>query len=70
MVLSIQGSIPGTIDSSFDFNFLNTGTLEIDSPIAFTSDSGLFLTGINIPEPASLAILAASCRLIGCRRRR
>ncbi|MEX2188477.1 MAG: PEP-CTERM sorting domain-containing protein [Pirellulales bacterium] len=43
--------------ASFDFNFLNTTAISIDSPVEFTSDSGVFLTGTNnVPEPASFAM--------------
>ena len=71
-IMSIQGNIPSTVDSSFDFNFLNTAALTIDSPVPFTSESGVFLTGTNnIPEPATISLIGlATLAWTACRRRR
>lgn len=70
-IISVLGNIPSTTDSSFDFNFLDTAEISIDSEVPFTSDSGLFLTGNNIPEPASIALLgiAAIGSIVVGRRR-
>lgn len=60
-IMSVTGSIPSNINSSFNFDFTNTASLEIDSPIDFVSDSGVFLTGNNnvaaVPEPSTFALL-------------
>lgn len=71
-IISVQGNIPSTTDSSFDFDFLDTAEISIDSEVPFTSDSGLFLTGDNVvPEPAALALagLAMLTMLSNVRRR-
>ena len=75
LLLTIVGNITsGNPAASFDFDFANTATFGIDSPVAFTSDSGVFLTGENrladVPVPATLPLLAAGLALFATYRRR
>lgn len=69
-ILSIAGSVPGSTTSSLDMNFLNTAAISIDSAVPFTSNSGVFLTGTNIPEPTSVALLGLAIVGIGGSRSR
>lgn len=70
-VLAVSGSVPGNLVSGFDLDFSNTATLEINSAVPFTSESGVFLSGQNrtpIPEPGTAALLLFGA--LAMRRRR
>ena len=63
LVLNATATVPSNFNSSIDMNFSNTAAFGIDSDVPFTSNSGVFLTGVNnVPEPAAggAALLVAA----------
>ncbi len=67
LLAGLGTSVPGTQNSSIVMDFSRTAAFSITSPVPFTSQSGLFLTGRNAsaPAPDGLALLGLGFAMLG-----
>jgi hypothetical protein len=70
--IPIELYMSGSCGAGSSCDYSHTGAVSFDLPtgVSFTSDSGVFMTASAVPEPESLAVLAAAIGMLAVTRRR
>lgn len=70
LVLAVVANVQPGVNATIDMDFSNTAALTIDSPVGYSSQTGVFLTGVNyVPEPMAGAVGLLAAPLLMRRRK-